>query len=132
MRAYGILVEDDRVLLVRSSNPEHVPPLWWLPGGGIEFAETPHDTLRREFAEETGLLVRDPELLEVTSDLRRRANGERLHTVRIIYRVARDGGELRDEAHGTTDRAQWFPLAEAVEMNLAAFARDVLTRLYAK
>ncbi len=132
VRAYGVLVEGEHVLLVRSSNPEHVPPLWWLPGGGIEFGETPHQTLVREFREETGLNIREPELLGVTSDLRRRPNGDRLHTVRIIYRVARDGGVLRHEAHGTTDRAQWFPLLEIVDLNLAAFAREALEGLYAK
>ena len=34
IRAYGILVHEGAVALVRSSNPNHNPPLWWLPGGG--------------------------------------------------------------------------------------------------
>ena len=45
VRAYGVLIHEDRVVLVRSSNPRHVPPLWWLPGGGIAFGEVPEDTL---------------------------------------------------------------------------------------
>ena len=47
VRSYGVLIHEGRVALVRSSNPHHVPPLWWLPGGGIDFGEAPEDTLIR-------------------------------------------------------------------------------------
>jgi 8-oxo-dGTP pyrophosphatase MutT (NUDIX family) len=76
VRSYGVLLHEGRVALVRSSNPRHVPPLWWLPGGGIDFGEAPEDTLVREFLEETGLRVGNPELLGVTSDVRHRDNGD--------------------------------------------------------
>jgi ADP-ribose pyrophosphatase YjhB (NUDIX family) len=122
VRAYGVLLDEGRVALVRSSNPRHVPPLWWLPGGGIEFGEAPEDTLVREFFEETGLHVRDPELLAVTSDLRHRDNGDRVHTVRIIFSVALAGGELSDEVHGTTDHAAWFDLTGLDSLNVADYA----------
>ena len=92
VRAYGILVHEGRVLLVRSSSPQINPPLWWLPGGGIDFAESPEDTVLREFHEETGLAIKDPVLHEVASDVRRRPNGDRIHTVRIIYVVTWLGG----------------------------------------
>ncbi|MDE3223728.1 MAG: NUDIX domain-containing protein, partial [Acidobacteriota bacterium] len=108
VRAYGILLHDDRVVLVRASNPAIDPPLWWLPGGGIDFAESPVEALEREFVEETGLVVSDPQLCDVLSDVRRRPNGDKIHTVRVIYRVSLRGGRLRDEVEGTTDRAQWF------------------------
>lgn len=122
VRAYGVLLNEGRVALVRSSNPRHSPPLWWLPGGGIEFGEAPEDTLVREFFEETGLLVRDPRLLTVTSDLRHRDNGDKIHTVRIIFNVALAGGELRHEVHGTTDHAAWFDLSDLDTMNVADYA----------
>ncbi len=132
MRSYGILVDDGRVVLVRSSNPHHDPPLWWLPGGGIDFGEAPEEALIREFAEETGLIVNAPQLVGVTSDERRRDNGERLHTVRILYTVRLTGGSLRDEAAGTTDLARWFQLAEVDDVNLADYARRALELLQSK
>ncbi len=132
MRSYGILVDDGRVVLVRSSNPHHDPPLWWLPGGGIDFGEAPEEALIREFAEETGLIVNDPRLVGVTSDERRRDNGERLHTVRILYTVRLTGGSLRDEADGTTDLARWFQLDEVSDINLADYARRALELLQSK
>ena len=119
-------------MLVRSSNPHHDPPLWWLPGGGIDFGEAPEEALIREFAEETGLIVNDPQLVGVTSDERRRDNGERLHTVRILYTVRLTGGSLRDEAEGTTDLARWFQLDEVSDVNLADYARRALEHLQSK
>lgn len=132
VRAYGILVHSGRVLLVRSSSPSITPPVWWLPGGGIGFAESPEETLRREFREETGLTIGDPILFDVASDVRRRPNGDRVHTVRVLYRVSLIGGELRHERSGTTDRAQWFPLTSLDDLNVADYARLAIQTALAK
>jgi 8-oxo-dGTP pyrophosphatase MutT (NUDIX family)/GNAT superfamily N-acetyltransferase len=55
---------DDRVLLLQWRDPFDGYELWEPPGGGIEYGETPRDTVLREWAEETGLdapaLVGDP------------------------------------------------------------------------
>jgi ADP-ribose pyrophosphatase YjhB (NUDIX family) len=132
VRAYGILIVDRRVLLVRSSSPAIVPPLWWLPGGGIDFGESPEETLLREFHEETGLAVNEPKLLHVASDIRRRPNGDRIHTVRVLYTVNHDGGVLRDEVVGTTDQAHWFALEELNEINVADYAAKAIQLALAK
>jgi len=126
VRAYGILVHDESVLLVRSSSAQIKPPLWWLPGGGIDFGESPEEALLREFREETGLSVKDPALFDVASDVRRRPNGDRIHTVRILYIVDLDGGELRDEMTGTTNQAQWFKLYELSDVNVAEYAERAI------
>ncbi len=132
VRAYGVLIEEGQVALVRSSNPKHTPSLWWLPGGGIDFGEAPEDTLIREFLEETGLEVHRPELLGVTSDVRRRDNGDRIHTVRILFTVSLLGGELRHEIHGTTDHAAWFELTALETMNVADYARAAIESVQGK
>jgi len=126
VRSYGVLIDSRRIALVRSSNPRHSPPLWWLPGGGIKFAENPRDALYREFKEETGPEIRHPVLLDVTSDVRTRDNGDQSHSVRIIFTVELAGGELRDEIHGTTDHAAWFDLEALEDLNVASYARDAI------
>lgn len=53
-----VLDHRDRVLLVRFDFRGRT--IWATPGGGIEPDETPEDALRRELAEEAGLL--DPKI----------------------------------------------------------------------
>ncbi|MFJ7213580.1 NUDIX domain-containing protein [Amycolatopsis sp. NPDC098790] len=55
----GVLIRDDRVLLVHNERDE-----WELPGGRIEPGETPEETVAREITEETGLPVEVAEILD--------------------------------------------------------------------
>ena len=132
VRAYGILLHEKRVVLVRASNPVSNAPVWWLPGGGLNFAESPEEALTREFEEETGLLIAEPDLVKVLSDVRRRPNGDKVHSVRVIYRVQLVGGQLRDEQEGSTDMARWFNLDTLDEVNLAEYTRHALSEELAK
>lgn len=49
-----VLDPDDRILLVRFEFPTRT--IWATPGGGVEPGEPPEDAIRRELAEETGLV----------------------------------------------------------------------------
>ena len=53
----GLCVEDGKLLLVHDMVDSDVYPegKWELPGGGLDFGETPQQTLRREIKEEMGL-----------------------------------------------------------------------------
>jgi 8-oxo-dGTP pyrophosphatase MutT (NUDIX family) len=64
--ATGLLVRDERVLLVASRYPNHPQPLWNLPGGRQLADELLAETAEREFLEETGLRVRVEELAYVS------------------------------------------------------------------
>lgn len=59
IRAVGALVFDDdgRLLLIQRGH-EPGKGLWSVPGGKVEPGETDQQAVRREIAEETGLLVR--------------------------------------------------------------------------
>jgi len=62
----GLLIRDDRVLLVRCRYPGEDEPLWTLPGGRQERGETIEQTVAREFREETSLSTVPRELAYVS------------------------------------------------------------------
>ena len=64
----AILQRDGRFLLIRRINPPSAD-LFAFPGGRAEPGESPADTALREFLEETGIPVRDPQLF-ATYDIR--------------------------------------------------------------
>lgn len=54
--AYGLLEQNGRLALVHVTLEDR-PPFYDLPGGGIDPGEDEEAALRREFGEETGLVV---------------------------------------------------------------------------
>ena len=111
--AYGLFVEDGRILLCRLSSIESNVGKWTLPGGGVEFGETPQDAARREIMEETGLDAKLDEMASVDSKLCEFSDGTTMHFVRIVFRARQTGGTLRNELDGSTDLCQWFTEEEA-------------------
>jgi 8-oxo-dGTP diphosphatase len=110
--AYAICRRDDEVLLVRASSRTTVEGSWFLPGGGLEFGEPPHDAVLRELHEETGLTGRSPRLSGVTSDLHTSTSGAAIFVIRLLFGVDVDAGELVFESHGTSDAARWVPIGQ--------------------
>lgn len=64
---FGLAVRRGRLALVEIGDPGSRTWLA-LPGGGVEPGESPEAALVREFAEETGLVVRPLDRLGVSSD----------------------------------------------------------------
>ncbi len=64
--AVGIMERGQRFLIMRRVDTvECLHHKWEFPGGGVEWGETPFETLKREMKEETGLVVQDATLLGV-------------------------------------------------------------------
>ncbi|MEO8571713.1 MAG: NUDIX domain-containing protein [Chloroflexota bacterium] len=129
--AYALCVDESgRVLLCRIAPSVAAGEIWTLPGGGLEFGESPPVAVLRELAEEAGYEGEVEALADVTDRVfTDSTSAGRLHAIRIIYRVRVTGGELRDEIDGSTDTSQWFAPAEAATLNLGELARHVLAIL---
>jgi len=124
--AYGVARRDDEVLLVRASSDTGVPGTWWLPGGGLEFGESPEECLVREFMEETGLEVRVRGLLDVVTDVAEWMREEvQLHSIRIIYEVEVVPGSVRPESSGSTDAVRWVGPGDLEALPLISWLKEV-------
>lgn len=116
--AYGLVLQNEHILLCRVSN--HLPfdaGYWTLPGGGIDFGEDPVEAMVREVYEETGLAVHPLGIAGIDSFYVEDADGA-FHGIRIIYRSELVGGSLRHEVDGTTDLCAWWSLEEAQRLPL--------------
>lgn len=114
--AYAVITDDEGRLLLAHWN-EGRRAAWTMPGGGLEAGEDPARAAQREVREETGYRVSIGALLGIHSRVippgRRIGEAtEPLHALRIVYRAHVTGGRLRNEKDGSTDRADWFTLAE--------------------
>ena len=64
--AAAVIIRDDRVLLTRRAEGQHLAGLWEFPGGKLEDGESPEEALVRECQEECGIEVEVVEILDVT------------------------------------------------------------------
>ena len=116
--AYGLVVQNQRILLCRVS--DEMPRdagYWTLPGGGLNFGEDPAEAMIREVNEETGLVVRSLGLAGIDSFLRKSEEHD-FQGIRIIYHTELIGGTLINEVDGSTDLCAWWSVEEAKKLPL--------------
>jgi len=134
----GVIIEDGRTLLIRRGS-EPLRGEWSIPGGTLELGESLEEGVARELLEETGIVVRVIELIEVFdriySDDGKIAAAfhrkPRFHYVIVDYLCLRIGGEPRagsdvtDVAFAREDELANFHLTEtATRILKKAFAMD--------
>ncbi|MER0440206.1 NUDIX domain-containing protein [Emticicia sp. W12TSBA100-4] len=121
VRACGICIENDRVLMIGHRAILGENTFWSPPGGGVEVGEMAEDALRREFLEETGLEIEVGKLLIMNEFVKLP-----LHGIELFFIVKRVGGELAlghdpemnlDEQ--LIQKIEWLSLDEIKRLNLS-------------
>ncbi len=87
---YGIAIKEDAILLIAKGDTGAYKGKWDLPGGGIEFSETPELALQREFLEEVGMRFKKMELfhnISHTGDIMHANPPMRFHHMGMLYKV---------------------------------------------
>jgi 8-oxo-dGTP diphosphatase len=90
LRVSGICIHQKSILLVKHISLGKKGILWAPPGGGLRFGETVYEALKREFEEETGLLIEVGAPILINEYIE-----SPLHAVELFFEVRQIGGELR-------------------------------------
>jgi 8-oxo-dGTP pyrophosphatase MutT (NUDIX family) len=130
---YALVTRQDEVLLVLKSRGPYTGS-WDLPGGRIEFGESPESALARELEEETGYQMQgNPQLLGTGSHvllwMPEPGMREELHHLGFLYQVTiTDKTKLpvvfRNDEDVTS--VEWKTREGLAELSLTPFAAQVL------
>lgn len=131
--AYGIIIHDDKIALIRKARGGYKGKLD-LPGGGIEHTENPSETLTREIMEEAGIDIDGYYLLDVAATnikwQMEEELWEDLHHIGVLYRVSVTNLNLKEDADGLdSEGANWYKIDELSYDELSPFAIYGLEKL---
>jgi ADP-ribose pyrophosphatase YjhB (NUDIX family) len=88
IRVNGLLVEDEKILMVRHQMAKN-RSFWNLPGGGMHYGSDAIENLKREFLEEAGLDIKVGDFLFVHEFLE-----PPLHAIELYFEVSKENGIL--------------------------------------
>lgn len=131
LAASAILMRDDRFLLVRRKNPP-AATLFAFPGGRAEPGETAAEAAIREFREETGLIVSNPQPF-ATFDLETRApDGTlRYHFLLSVFRVEEEGRQVA-VAEDDASECGWYTAEEIRSLPVPESVLECVERIVAE
>jgi 8-oxo-dGTP diphosphatase len=114
VRVCGICIENDKILMLSHRGISNTDTFWCPPGGEIQFEETTHQALKREFEEETGLKIEVENLLFINESIKLP-----LHALELFFEVRITGGHLHlgndpemTEANQIIQEIRWMSFEE--------------------
>lgn len=117
LAARAILIEDGRLLLV-NAYPGGRSDLWCAPGGGVDAGTSLPDNLKREIAEECGLLI-EVGALALVNEFHDPKSG--FHQVDLFFRARITGGQITpgwSDPAGVVSIRRFFAPAELALIRL--------------
>lgn len=100
----GIVIKDGKVLLARHTYGSGKGMLI-VPGGYVEYGETPQDAVKREFLEETGVVVEPKKIIGI------RFNSQDWY---IAFSAEYVSGQAASD-HDENDEVVWMDVNEALQ-----------------
>jgi uridine kinase/ADP-ribose pyrophosphatase YjhB (NUDIX family) len=125
MGVYGVVVQNQKILLIKKKGGCY-KGLLDLPGGGIEFGESPEETLRREFIEEVAMSFKEMCWMKNLSHTKEIGDGERsttFHHLGLIYYVL---GEAQLAGLQPEEQFDWYSLTGLDLQTLTPFAQIIV------
>lgn len=101
--AYALILKDNQILLIKKVTGPYDKKLD-LPGGTIEYCETPEETLKRELLEETGIEIIDYELIDANSvvvEWKQKDIQIKTHHIGIFYKILNYKNEIKKDVEIT-------------------------------
>ena len=129
--AYGILIENDAVLLVQDKGTG----LWEFPGGELDKTLTEFEGLKRNIAYTSGIIIKpNLKLVNIIEEDYYDINvNDGLHATRMFYAVEKEGGQpLTTGNGGLIASAKFIPLNDVKhfsEKEMKAKYKDALEKL---
>lgn len=134
--SYGLVIKNEKILLIKKHGGPYDGKLD-LPGGSIEFRETPKDALIRELKEEVGIYVKKYELFDADSvNFNWTYNNEEIigHHVGIFFKVIEYENEIKsnmklDDHNNDSLGAKFYKINSLKKEDLSLIAIMELEKL---
>ena len=127
VRVAGILEEDGKLLLIEHTKNDK--SYWLLPGGGVDWGESIEEAVKREFLEETNLVVEIEEFLFISETL---APDKTKHVINLYFRVSRVSGEMALGDDVVLSDLKFFSLEEMEKIKIYPNVNGILKKIMKK
>ena len=134
---YALLIKNDQILLIKKVTGPYDGKLD-LPGGTIEFGETPEETLKRELLEETGIEVTEYQLYDANSVVVNWKHQDNIdvktHHIGFFYKILDYKNEIKkeiliDQINDDSLGAEFYSINKLNKEELSAIAILELEKL---
>ena len=115
--------KNGKVLLVNASRGV-TKGMWNLPGGFMEYGESPSDCILREIKEELGV---DSRIISLRGVYNRASAHHPFHLIAFVYECELDSTEFKLDPDEIAE-ADWFEIEDALRITKSQLTKEVITK----